>query len=160
MPKITLSSLPVSGLFAVAKPSGPTSMSVVNDIKKLVGSSRLFVDAERLNNPKRKSQHRYKGKRAREEVKIGQGGTLDPLADGVLVVGIGKGTKRLSEFLDCVKVDISFRASQFETVGNYITRNIGQPLFLVARQIHMTARANVYEWLRTDTSREKASRKS
>jgi len=28
---------------------------------------------------------------------------LDPLADGVLVIGIGKGTKKLSEFLDCVK---------------------------------------------------------
>ena len=77
-------------------------MSVVNDIKKLIGSSRLFVDAERLG----KGPHKRKGKRAREAVKIGQGGTLDPLADGVLVVGVGKGTKRLNEFLDCVKVNI------------------------------------------------------
>lgn len=98
MPKITLSSLPISSLFAVAKPSGPTSMSVVNDIKKLVGGSRLFVEVEKLD--KRKGSHRHKGKRAREAVKIGQGGTLDPLADGVLVIGVGRGTKRLNEFLD------------------------------------------------------------
>ena len=135
-------------------------MSVVNDIKKLVGSSRLFVDAEKLDNPKRKNPHKHKGKRARESVKIGQGGTLDPLADGVLVIGVGRGTKKLNEFLDCVKVDISFRASQFETVGDDIIRNIGQLLFLVAKQIRMTARANVYEWLLTDMSRKKASRKS
>ena len=38
MPKIP-SSLPVSGLFAVAKPSGPTSMHVVNEIKKLGGKA-------------------------------------------------------------------------------------------------------------------------
>ena len=57
-------------------------------------------------------------------VKVGQGGTLDPLADGVLgegcgptsftmcridtflhlVIGVGKGTKRLNEFLNCTKV--------------------------------------------------------
>lgn len=28
---------------------------------------------------------------------------MDPLADGVLVVGVGKGTKKLGDFLDCVK---------------------------------------------------------
>jgi len=37
-------------------------------------------------------------------LKVGQGGTLDPLADGVLVIGIGKGTKHLSQFLECTKV--------------------------------------------------------
>lgn len=160
MPKISLSSLPISSLFAVAKPSGPTSMSVVNDIKKLVGSSRLFVESDKLDNPKRKNSHKHKGKRAREAVKIGQGGTLDPLADGVLVVGVGKGTKRLNEFLDCVKVYIPSRALRFESVGNDIIRNIGQQLFLVARQIRMTAKANVCESLPIAMSRKKASKKS
>lgn len=36
-------------------------------------------------------------------LKIGHGGTLDPLATGVLIAGIGKGTKELSNFLDCMK---------------------------------------------------------
>ncbi|KAH9161334.1 pseudouridine synthase [Lactarius sanguifluus] len=89
--------LPLSGLFGVVKPSGPTSMHVVNQLKKLVNDSRLFVHKEKLEKTAGK-------KRARKDnVKIGQGGTLDPLADGVLVVGIGKGTKRLSDFLDCTK---------------------------------------------------------
>lgn len=37
------------------------------------------------------------------EVKIGHGGTLDPMATGVLIVGVGKGTKHLQSFLECSK---------------------------------------------------------
>jgi tRNA pseudouridine55 synthase len=36
-------------------------------------------------------------------VKIGHGGTLDPMATGVLIAGIGMGTKHLSDFLSCPK---------------------------------------------------------
>ncbi len=35
--------------------------------------------------------------------KIGHAGTLDPLATGLLIVGVGKGTKRLKEFLELPK---------------------------------------------------------
>jgi hypothetical protein len=80
MPKISLASLPLSGMFAVAKPSGPTSMSVVNDIKTLINNSHLFVDPDKRGQ----KTSGKRGKRARDAVKIGQGGTLDPLADGVL----------------------------------------------------------------------------
>lgn len=82
MPKVAADALPVSGLFAVAKPSGPTSMSVVEDIKRLIGGSRLFVDKDKLEQ-RGKAQGKRKH-RNREGAKIGQGGTLDPLADGVL----------------------------------------------------------------------------
>lgn len=34
---------------------------------------------------------------------MGHGGTLDPLATGVLIVGIGRGTKHLNNFLGCTK---------------------------------------------------------
>jgi tRNA pseudouridine55 synthase len=34
---------------------------------------------------------------------MGHGGTLDPMATGVLIVGIGKGTKHLNSFLGCTK---------------------------------------------------------
>lgn len=80
MPKAVLPPLPLSGLFGVIKPSGPTSMSVLEDIKQLVGNSRLFVDARKLENRTGKDRR----KRRKDTVKIGQGGTLDPLADGVL----------------------------------------------------------------------------
>ncbi|KAI5119185.1 hypothetical protein M0805_000639 [Coniferiporia weirii] len=124
MPKVALPNLPISALFGITKPSGPSSMSVINDVKRLVSASRLFVDSESAKvNAERvytvdngegegdadKGKKRDRGGKRRrgrgkgEEAKIGQGGTLDPLADGVLVVGVGKGTKRLGEFLDCVK---------------------------------------------------------
>ena len=35
--------------------------------------------------------------------KLGHGGTLDPLASGVLIVGIGRGTKELNKYLACTK---------------------------------------------------------
>jgi tRNA U55 pseudouridine synthase TruB len=33
------------------------------------------------------------------KVKIGHGGTLDPMAEGVLVIGVGSGTKLLQSYL-------------------------------------------------------------
>ncbi|KAF2767780.1 pseudouridine synthase [Teratosphaeria nubilosa] len=34
---------------------------------------------------------------------MGHGGTLDPMATGVLILGVGTGTKRLNGFLECTK---------------------------------------------------------
>ncbi|KAJ6596975.1 pseudouridine synthase [Mycena vulgaris] len=99
MPKVTMPKIPVSAFFGVAKPSGPTSMAVINDVKVLATRSKLFVDADKLE----KGTGKKPKWRGRTDIKIGQGGTLDPLADGVLVVGINKATKKLSQFLECVK---------------------------------------------------------
>lgn len=88
MPR-SLPSLPLSALFGVVKPSGPSSMSIINDIKLLISKSRLFVDESTIYRSTQKDDQ-GKGKRANKRrrekgaVKIGQGGTLDPLADGVL----------------------------------------------------------------------------
>lgn len=103
MPKISLSLLPLSGLFGVIKPSGPTSMHIINEIKPLIAGSRIFVDAATLEKNKKSKGKGARGRRGKDGIKIGQGGTLDPLADGVLVIGVGKGTKKLNEFLDCSK---------------------------------------------------------
>ena len=53
-----------SGVIVVNKPSGPTSFDIVNDISHIFGIK-----------------------------KVGHTGTLDPLAEGVLMVAIGKATK-------------------------------------------------------------------
>ncbi|MGY8781579.1 MAG: tRNA pseudouridine(55) synthase TruB [Fidelibacterota bacterium] len=42
-----------------------------------------------------------------KEKKVGHGGTLDPFAEGVLIVGTNRDTKRLSEFSETIK---SYRA--------------------------------------------------
>lgn len=64
-------------------------MAVVNDIKSLVSSSRLFMSSDVAAKNSASGPRKDKGKGRRKErkgldAKIGQGGTLDPLADGVL----------------------------------------------------------------------------
>lgn len=58
-------------IIPIYKPSGPTSFQIISQIKKITGIK-----------------------------KVGHAGTLDPLAEGVLVVGIGReSTKKLFEHL-------------------------------------------------------------
>ncbi len=55
----------MSNIFVVNKPQGPTSFQIIAEIKKITG-----------------------------EQKVGHAGTLDPLAEGVLVVGVGREATR------------------------------------------------------------------
>jgi tRNA pseudouridine55 synthase len=57
-------------IVAINKPIGPTSHDIVNQIRQITGGRR-----------------------------VGHAGTLDPLASGVLVIGIGKATKELGTFM-------------------------------------------------------------
>ncbi len=60
------------GIFAVYKPKGVYSYKIVSCIKKLVG----------------------------KKIKVGHGGTLDPIAEGVIVIAVGrKYTKQLHSIL-------------------------------------------------------------
>ncbi|WFD43717.1 tRNA pseudouridine(55) synthase [Malassezia psittaci] len=111
---------PLSGLFAIAKPSGPTSMELLENLKRLFASSSLFYAhdapapfssaAKKIKRPK-PWEKALLAKCGRLPPKIGQGGTLDPLAEGVLgrsfgtdpVVGVGTATKELQQFLHCTK---------------------------------------------------------
>ncbi len=86
----------VPGLFIVNKPSGPSSFDVVRAARRELGVK-----------------------------KIGHAGTLDPLAEGVLVLGAGRATKLLS----CLSgLDKSYRArlrfgvrtDTFDTTGRVI----------------------------------------
>lgn len=107
----SLASRPLNGVFAIDKPSGPPSMLVLEKLKDLLAYSPLF------RNPDGSVPEGHGGKAWRPRPqkdgskvpgkagppKVGQGGTLDPLASGVLVVGIGTGTKNLQNYLDCAK---------------------------------------------------------
>ena len=64
----------LNGVIAIDKPRGPTSMSMVNLIRR----------------------------KCRKE-KTGHAGTLDPLATGVLVLGIGRMTKKLGHMMNTHK---------------------------------------------------------
>ena len=76
------------GIFAVHKPPGWTSQDVVGKLRFLLES-----DARARNAPDRRTKKR------RPWMKVGHGGTLDPLATGVLVCGVGSGTKNLQKYL-------------------------------------------------------------
>jgi len=123
-------------------------MHIVNQLKKLVNNSRLFVHKEKLEKAAGKKRSR------KDNVKMGQGGTLDPLADGVLVVGVGKGTKRLNDFLDCTKV----RVGDVHVLGGpepMLSRSTARHVCWDVRRTHTIARARAYVQRRGDTSRAK-----
>ena len=74
------------GLLAVYKPLDWTSSDVVSFIRKILERDARERGADPAR-PGRKNKSR--------QIKVGHGGTLDPLATGVLVIGVGKGTKEL-----------------------------------------------------------------
>ncbi|XP_040848425.1 probable tRNA pseudouridine synthase 1 [Ochotona curzoniae] len=78
--------LSLNGVFAVQKPKGPTSAELLNRLKE-----KLLAEAG--------MPPRERTKRKKQTLKIGHGGTLDSPAQGVLVVGIGRGTKMLTNML-------------------------------------------------------------
>jgi hypothetical protein len=108
------------GLFSVIKPLSWTSNDVVTYVRRILErdaqarqgiitkSSSLSLTSSSLsttttttttaggkesnNNAKRSSTKRMK-------MKVGHGGTLDPLATGVLVIGVGHGTKELTTYV-------------------------------------------------------------
>jgi len=75
----------VNGIISVNKPVSWTSNEVVTKIRNTISAHLL------QENP-------GVGKKACK-IRVGHGGTLDPVATGVLVIGIGKGTKALGTFL-------------------------------------------------------------
>ncbi|KAF6735110.1 putative tRNA pseudouridine synthase 1 [Oryzias melastigma] len=76
----------LNGMFAIYKKKGPTSADVLNALKEAL----LKEAGVESSNPR---------KRRKQWLKMGHGGTLDSAASGVLVVGVGNGTKMLSSML-------------------------------------------------------------
>ncbi|MCJ1424025.1 hypothetical protein MMC29_001912 [Sticta canariensis] len=94
------------GVLAINKPKSISSAQVLREMQHVFKRSKFFtpwLEAERADR-RRLSKHQQRRRRdKRVEVKLGHGGTLDPIATGVLIVGVGKGTKQLKNFLECAK---------------------------------------------------------
>lgn len=92
------------GIFAVYKPVGPTSNDVLNQIRKITG-----------------------------ERHVGHAGTLDPLAQGILVVGIGReATKELhyvveSEKEYIAKVRLGMKSTTDDEEGEKTSIEVHRP---------------------------------
>ncbi|KAK1992465.1 trub family pseudouridylate synthase [Colletotrichum falcatum] len=122
----------LEGVFAINKPYGMSSAQVIRDCQTQMNPSGLFkplIEREiaiRSTIPK----HEFKRRRSSKvdsRVKMGHGGTLDPLATGVLILGVGSGTKSLGSFLDCTKTYetvVLFGASTdtYDRVGRILSR--------------------------------------
>ncbi|KAF1922406.1 tRNA pseudouridine synthase B [Didymella exigua CBS 183.55] len=86
----------LEGILAVNKPAHVSSAEVLEKLQATFASSQIYAPLLRTQ-PKRTS------KSDGQVFRMGHGGTLDPLAAGVLIVGIGRGTKQLQKYLACTK---------------------------------------------------------
>jgi tRNA pseudouridine55 synthase len=81
-----------------------SSAQVIRDLQQAFANSKTFAPLrQKADNDV--DAHRTKRRRidSHNVFKIGHGGTLDPLATGVLIVAIGRGTKSLASFLGGTK---------------------------------------------------------
>lgn len=100
--------LSISCPTAINKPYGMSSAQVIRDCKTYFNPSSLFAPMLEQTRAERAKENQHQQKRRRRvkqaiEVKMGHGGTLDPMATGVLILGVGRGTKSLQQFLACTK---------------------------------------------------------
>ncbi|KAI5957823.1 PUS4 [Candida theae] len=102
----------MNGVFAVYKPSGISSAKCIGELQELFTKSTTFAPDLKAMKEKvlydlsrdKKWKNRAQKKADATRIKIGHGGTLDPMASGVLVVGVGLGTKKLQYYLsECQK---------------------------------------------------------
>ncbi|KAK3327215.1 pseudouridine synthase [Cercophora scortea] len=122
----------VEGVFAINKPIGMSSAQVIRDCQNYFNPSAVFAPLLQQEKAARDRESKYqqkrRGKMKRDlRVKMGHGGTLDPLATGVLILGVGKGTKSLQNFLACTKTYetvVLFGASTdtYDRVGRIIKK--------------------------------------
>ena len=103
---------PLSGLVVVDKPAGLTSHDVVGRVRRLAGTR-----------------------------KVGHAGTLDPMATGVLVLGVNRATRLLGHLMLTEKgydatirlgVATSTDDAEGETTGVVSTVGVGEPAVLAA----------------------------
>ncbi|KAL9943040.1 hypothetical protein ACHAQF_004314 [Verticillium nonalfalfae] len=122
----------LEGVFAINKPLGMSSAQVIRDCQQHFNPSTLFAPlvqqeiSKRLNESGSQFKRRGINKKG-ARVKMGHGGTLDPLATGVLILGVGSGTKSLQGFLDCTKtyetvVVFGAGTDSYDRTGRILTR--------------------------------------
>lgn len=128
----------MNGIFAIEKPSGVTSSKFLSELQDIFTKSTVFERdlnearskaAASLSTDKKWSKERINKKVRNLKVKIGHGGTLDPLARGVLVVGVGTGTKKLLYYLgECnktyeTKALLGISTTTGDSEGEILTQN-------------------------------------
>lgn len=103
----------MDGILLIDKPKGWTSFDVVAKVRSI-----LRRDAsEKLKAQSQKSEEELLA--PSPKVKVGHTGTLDPLATGLMIVVIGKYTKRAEEFSKLDKVyEVAMRLGTTSTTAD------------------------------------------
>lgn len=116
-------------ILLVDKPEGISSFGVVARVRRKLSEEAGTVSVKGKDGVVREK---------RQKVKVGHTGTLDPFATGLLVLLIGKGTKRANEFLKLNKEYIA-------TVRLGATSTTGDPEgeVTVVRDVRVPSRADV-----------------
>lgn len=110
----------MNGIFPIEKPVNKTSQQVLSSLNNI-----LLEKSERLRTQLETEKEQFikdfkatnKGKaptgkaiRRFSKLKMGQGGTLDPMASGLLIIGLNNGTKNLQKYLTNSTKSYTFKA--------------------------------------------------
>ena len=97
-------------ILLVDKPAGVSSFGVVARVRRRLSEEAGYVEVVGKDGVARQK---------RKKVKVGHTGTLDPFATGLLILLVGKGTKRANEFLKLDKEYIAtLRLGANSTTGD------------------------------------------
>ena len=97
-------------ILLVDKPAGVSSFGVVARVRRRLSEEAGYVEVVGKYGVTRQK---------RKKVKVGHTGTLDPFATGLLILLVGKGTKRANEFLKLDKEYIAtLRLGANSTTGD------------------------------------------
>ena len=97
-------------ILLVDKPAGVSSFGVVAQVRRQLGEQAGYIEVKGRDGIVRQK---------RKKVKVGHTGTLDPFATGLLILLVGKGTKRAGEFLKLDKEYIAtIRLGEVSSTGD------------------------------------------
>ena len=97
-------------ILLVDKPAGVSSFGVVARVRRKLSEEAGYIEVKGKDGVVRQK---------RKKVKVGHTGTLDPFATGLLILLVGKGTKRANEFLKLDKEYIAtLRLGDVSTTGD------------------------------------------
>lgn len=97
-------------ILLIDKPEGISSFGVVSKIRHQLSEEAGYIEVKGKDGVVRQK---------RKKVKVGHTGTLDPFATGLLILLVGKGTKRAGEFLKLDKEYIAtVRLGEVSTTGD------------------------------------------
>lgn len=98
------------GILLVDKPAGVSSFGVVARVRRKLSEEAGFIEVKGKDGVVRQR---------RKKVKVGHTGTLDPFATGLLILLVGKETKRAGEFLKLDKEYIAtIRLGMISSTGD------------------------------------------